>query len=90
MALTSTSWPSIWTMRVVGQPSRSTLSMTTVSIAPRHAPITRPRPPRIDAPPMMTAAMTMSSDDRPACAVTPLSWVMDMRPAMVAQIDDSR
>ncbi len=39
---------------------------------------------------MMTAAMTMSSAERPAWAVTPLSWVIDISPAMLAQSDDSR
>ena len=39
---------------------------------------------------MMTAAITISSDDRPACAVTPLSWVTAISPATVAQSDDSR
>ena len=39
---------------------------------------------------MTTAAMTMSSADRPAWAVTPLSWVIDISPAMLAVIDDRR
>ena len=38
----------------------------TVSRAPMKLPMTRPRPPRIEAPPMITAAMTISSALRPA------------------------
>ena len=30
---------------------------------------------------MMTAAITISSEERPACAVTPLSWVTAISPA---------
>ena len=52
--------------------------------------MTRPRPPRIDAPPMMTAAMTISSALRPDWAVTPLSCVIAIRPATVAQSEDRR
>ena len=84
-AFTSVSVSPILTMRVTGQPSRSTLLISTVSSAPRQEPMTRPRPPRMEAPPMMTAAMTMSSAFRPYWAVTPLSWKMAIRPASVAQ-----
>ena len=60
-ALTAISSSPIWMVRVIGQPSRSTLSSSTTSMAPRHEPKTRPRPPRIEAPPMITAAITVSS-----------------------------
>ena len=89
-AFTVTSSPSTLMVRVVGQPSRSTLLISTVSTAPRQLPITRPLPPRIEAPPMITAAITMSSALRPNCDVTPLSWAMAMRPASVAHSDDMR
>ena len=89
-AFTVISWPSTTMVRVVGQPSRSTLLMRTVSSAPRQLPMTRPRPPRMEAPPMITAAMTISSALRPNWEVTPLSWAMAMSPASVAQSDDMR
>ena len=52
--------------------------------------MTRPRPPRMEAPPMITAAMTMSSAQKPAWAVTPLSWAIAIRPASVAQSEERR
>ena len=67
IAWTCTSSPSTMSVRVIGKPSRSTLLISTTSSAPRKLPRTRPRPPRIEAPPMMTAAMTISSALRPAC-----------------------
>ena len=66
MAWTSMSWPPILTMRVVGIPSRSTLSISTTRIAPRTEPNTRPRPPRMLAPPTMTEAITTSSAPKPS------------------------
>ena len=39
---------------------------------------------------MMTAAITISSALRPACAVTPLSWAIAIRPASVAHKDEMR
>ena len=53
-------------------------------------PMTRPRPPRMEAPPMMTEAMTMSSALRPDCGEMPLSCAIAISPAIVAQSDDSR
>jgi hypothetical protein len=53
------------TTTVIGQPSRSTLSISTTNAAPRQEPMTRPRPPRIEAPPMITDAMTISSQLTP-------------------------
>ena len=66
IACTLTGSPLIISMRVIGRPSRRTLLMSTVRSAPMKLPMTRPRPPRIDAPPMITAAMTISSALRPA------------------------
>ena len=77
-------------VRVIGTPSRSTLSISTVSTAPRQLPTTRPRPPRIEAPPMITAAITISSAPSPDCEVVPLSWATAMRPAIVAHSAESR
>ena len=90
VAFTVMSTPSTLMTRVVGQPSRNTLLIRTVSTAPRQLPITRPLPPRIEAPPIMTEAITMSSALRPNCEVTPLSWAMAMSPASVAHSDDMR
>ena len=39
---------------------------------------------------MMTEAITMSSAESPAWAVTPLSWVIAISPASVAQSEDRR
>jgi hypothetical protein len=77
-------------VRVIGKPSRNTLLIRTVSRAPMKLPITRPRPPRMEAPPMMTAAITISSALRPDCGEVPLSCVTAIKPAMVAHHDDSR
>jgi hypothetical protein len=41
-----------------------------------------------DAPPMITAAMTMSSERSPACEVMPLFWATSINPATVAQSED--
>ena len=64
-AATSIFSPPTSMMRVIGTPSRSTLSIRPMSTAPRHEPITRPRPPKIAAPPTTTAAMAMSSAPMP-------------------------
>ena len=89
-AFTFTSTPLIIIVRVIGTPSRRTLSISTITSAPRQLPITRPRPPRIDAPPMITDAITISSALRPAWEVAPLSWAIAIRPAIVAHSDDRR
>ena len=84
-ACTSVASPAtIDSVRVIGQPSRSTLLMSTVRSAPMKLPMTRPRPPRIDAPPMMTEAMTISSALRPDWGEVPLSCATAIRPAIVA------
>ena len=89
MAWTCISWSPTLSVRVIGTPSRSTLSIRTTRIAPRQEPSTRPRPPMIEAPPTITAAMTISSAPRPYCEVTPLSWATFIRPASVAHKDAS-
>ena len=66
-AWTCTSSPSTIDRAGDRQPSRSTLLISTTRSAPRKLPMTRPRPPRIEAPPMMTEAMTISSALRPDC-----------------------
>jgi hypothetical protein len=90
MACTSMSTPPTLMMRVVGTPSRSTLSISTTMAAPSTEPSTRPRPPRMEAPPTITAAMTISSAPKPDWDVIPLSWATAMSAAMVAQRDDRR
>ena len=84
MAWTSILIPPTSMVRVMGTPSRSTLSISTTSAAPMQAPSTRPRPPAMDAPPTMTAAMTISSAPWPYCEVMPLSWATFISPASVA------
>src|SRR5882672_7201194 len=84
IACTSILAPATSITRVIGTPSRSTLSISTIRMAPRQAPAMRPRPPRMLAPPMITAAMTISSLPWPYWLCTPLSWAMFMRPARVA------
>ena len=89
-AWTWTSSPSTMTVRVIGRPSRSTLLISTTRRAPMKLPMTRPRPPRIEAPPMITAAMTISSALRPPCGEVPLSCATAIRPATVAQSEERR
>ena len=87
---TSILMPATSTMRTVGTPSRSTLSISTTSAAPMQAPITRPRPPAIEAPPTITAAMTISSAPWPYWEVMPLSWATFISPASVAASAENR
>ena len=56
-------------MRVIGTPSRNTLSIRPTRIAPRHDPITRPRPPKIAVPPTITEAMTIELGAETECRV---------------------
>ena len=68
-------------MRVTGTPSRSTLSIRPMKIAPRHEPMTRPRPPKIAAPPTITEAMAMSSAPMPKVGSASLLCATFINPA---------
>ena len=78
-----------WMMRVIGTPSRSTLSIRPTRMAPRHDPITRPRPPKIAVPPTITDAMTTSSTPKPDSGSASLFCATFISPAVTAQSDDS-
>ena len=73
---------------VIGTPSRSTLSISTITKRAKAAADHPAAPPRIEAPPMITDAITISSALRPAWEVAPLSWAIAIRPAIVAHSDD--
>ena len=66
IACTCTGSPLTMNVRVIGRPSRRTLLISTTRSTPMKLPMMRPRPPRMEAPPMMTAAMTNNSALRPA------------------------
>ena len=51
--------------------------------------MTRPRPPKIAAPPTITEAMTMSSAPRPKAGSASLLCARFINPAMTAQSEDS-
>ncbi len=64
-AATSIFSPPTSITRVIGTPSRSTLSIRPTKITPMQEPSIRPRPPVIAAPPTMTEAMAISSAPSP-------------------------
>ena len=73
-------------VRVVGMPSRSSLSISTMRIAPSTEPMIRPRPPRMLVPPTITAAITISSAPKPAWLSVPFAWATASRPAITAHM----